>query len=367
MGPAASTSSEKRPAGNLKAKASYLILVLPLLGFIALIWKASHKIAKPNISIYRAAERGDQKAVEAHVLTGTPVNSLSSDGHSPLYYAALSGKPEIVEFLIKNGASPNAEASGKTSALYVAAGLGNLRMVKDLIAAGADPKNDRRASTPPLDAAANGGNPAIIKLFLEMGADPNAPRKPGTATPLCNACIKGNLESVNLLLEHGANVNAPGFDGRKPILYATQSGHYDIVARLLEKGASADSTDAHFVLVLSSALSGHVDERISWLLFNHMKDFNALDYHSRNLLHYAAEGGASLDLMKALIAKGIDPNAIDFLGDSPVSIAISRGDADLQKALIEAGARVTLRQLIRQALQPPKNVAARRSPMAATS
>src|SRR4051812_1233703 len=105
MGTAAN-STVRGLASGIKAKPALVLLVVPFIGMFGLIWKASHTIGKPEISIYRAAERGSYKDVEAHILTGTPVNTLSGEGHSPLYYAVLSGKMDVVNLLLANGASP---------------------------------------------------------------------------------------------------------------------------------------------------------------------------------------------------------------------------------------------------------------------
>ena len=351
MGTAA--RSIKSSAGGLKAKASYLILIVPALALIGLLWRASHIISRPDISIYQAASSGNYDAVRDHILTGTPVNSLSGEGHSPLYYAVLSGKPDVVELLLQNGAYPNAEGSGETTALYTAAGGGNLRILQDLINAGADVKEEHRTGATPLFAAADSGNAQVVKLLLDLGADPNAKPKNVYGTPLCNACSKGNAATVQLLIDRGAKVNAPGFHGRRPLHYAAQNNHYDVVKALIDSGADPDLTDGNGVLPLSTAFSSHVSPKISWLMFNHMKQFDHVDYHSSNLLNYAVEEGAGIDFVKALLAKGVDPNQVDFLGDSPLSSAKAiQNDRDVIDALIQGGARVSLEDLIQNSLTP---------------
>ena len=352
MGSAAGSSTFNKAKEGVKSKASYAFLLIPLVVVTVLLWKATHVIAKPDISIYRAAENGDYKDVEAHILTGTPVNGLSVEGHSPLYYAVLSGKADVVELLLHNGASPNAEGNGATNALYTAAGEGNIRIVRDLLAAGADPKANKRTGATPLYAAADSGNPEMVKLFLDLGADPNAHLKNTSGTPLCNACIKGNVECVALLIQHGADVNASGFDEDRPLHYAMQSGKYDVVKLLIDHGANPDLADINSVPPLSTALQKHVDERIDRLLLDHMTKFDVIDYHSCNALHYAAYGGASVQMVKTLLAKGIDPNQVNFQGDTPLSAALFLGRKEIADTLIAGGARVTLRELINRALEP---------------
>jgi len=349
----------KRPVSALKAKVAILLMLVPVTGVSILIWKASHTIAKPDISIYRAAERGLYKEVEAHILTGTPVNSLSGEGHSPLYFAVLSGKRDVVDLLLDNGANPDAEGVGQTSPLYAAAGQGDLQMVKDLIAAGANPAKERRGGDTPLSAAAESGNPEVVKLLLAKGANPNATLSNSANTALCNACIKGNIASVQALLDAGAKVDVRGFSGRTPLHFAVVNGNYGVAKLLLEHGADADERDDNYVPPLSTALTKHVDEKISWLLLDHMKKVQGFDYHSCNPLHYAADSGASVKMIQALIAHGCNPNQTDFQGDTPLDMALAKGRKEIEAALVQGGARVSLRQMIRQALEPKRAILSR--------
>jgi ankyrin repeat protein len=354
MGTAATSSGVNRSSGNLKAKVSYLFLLVPIVGISALVWRAKHILTKPEVSIFVSAERGNFHDVQAHILTGTPVNDLSAEGHTPLYYAVLSGKEDVVELLLQNKARPDAEGKGQTSPLYAAAGGGNLQLVKDLVAAGADPKRGLRSGATPLFAATDSGNPEMVKYFLDAGADPNINLKNAGGTPLCNACIKGNLESVRELLDRGAKPEIGGFEGITPLEFAAEGGHMDIVQLLVERGANVDQPDGNLVIPLSSALERHVDEKIAWFLFDHMKDFHAVDNHNADPLHYASEGGASVKMVKALLAKGVDPNLINNEGDTPYSIAMAKRNDAIADALREGGARMTLRQMIDESLQRGK-------------
>ncbi len=352
----------KGQARGLRAKAPMLVLLVPVIGVFVLIWKASHTIAKPEISIYRAAERGQYEDVQAHILTGTPVNGLSSDGHSPLYYAVLSGRKDVVDLLLSNGANPNAEGVGQTTPLYVAAGQGNLAIVKDLVAAGADMKARANHGASALFAAADSGNPEIINLLLAAGNDPNARLTNTPNTVLCNACIKGNLQTVKILLDHGAQIEARGFSGRTPLSYATSNAHLEVVQLLLDRGADADTRDDNDVPPISGALAMHVDERIAWTLLRHMKHVQGFDYHLCNPLHYAADSGASVPMIKALLARGCDPNQVNFQGLTPLDFAMNKDRHEIETALVEGGARASLRQMIRRELEPNNSPIAKRSP-----
>ena len=158
MGAAAGSSTIKARK-SFRLTASWLLLALPLSGITGLIWYATHRVSRPDITIFEAAAKGDYRSVRDHILTGTSVNEISEDGHTPLYYAVLSKKDDVTELLLKNGARVEFEAPDTPTPLYAAAGEGNANIVKQLIAAGADPIKESTHGITPLFAAANAGNP----------------------------------------------------------------------------------------------------------------------------------------------------------------------------------------------------------------
>jgi cytohesin len=64
---------------------------------------------------------------------------------------------------------------------------------------------------------------------------------------------------------------------------------------------------------------------------------DAEDDRHRTALYHAAEAGG-LDVVKSLLDKGADVNHIDFLGNSPLHVAIKEGHTAVAKLLLERGA-----------------------------
>ena len=60
-------------------------------------------------------------------------------------------------------------------------------------------------------------------------------------TPLITAVIKKNLEIVHYLLDSGADLSIGGAYGDQPIHWACRLNHLNILATLLERGASAEA------------------------------------------------------------------------------------------------------------------------------
>ena len=139
-----------------------------------------------DISIYKAAAKGNIEVVKEHLDAGADVNAKHG-GRTLLHAAAGKGRKEIVELLIDNDANVN---------------------VKDAV------------SGTPLHEAALRGDKEVVELLITKGADVNAKDLYGW-TPLYKATHKGHKEVVELLISKGSDVNAKNKDGDTP-LDATQ-------------------------------------------------------------------------------------------------------------------------------------------------
>jgi ankyrin repeat protein len=143
-----------------------------------------------------------------------------------------------------------------------------------------------------LGFAIESGNDKIVTLLLRYGADVNQKDIRGE-TALHKAARKGNTDVVNIIIDKGANINAKNDNGFTPI----EVGKHDKIRDLLvEKG---------------------VDRNI--------------------LLHSAAIHNQTNDL-KNLIKQGLDVNAKDKNGKTPLELAISY---ESRKLLISYGATIT--------------------------
>jgi|LWDU01.1.fsa_nt_gi cytohesin len=71
----------------------------------------------PDISIHKAAERGNIEAVKQHLAAGTDVNAKNYQGMTPLHKAARSGRKETAELLIDKDADLNAKSDSRKTTL----------------------------------------------------------------------------------------------------------------------------------------------------------------------------------------------------------------------------------------------------------
>jgi ankyrin repeat protein/mono/diheme cytochrome c family protein len=190
---------------------------------------------------------------------------------------------------------------------------------------------DENGSTPLILAAYWAGG-AEVKELLARGADPNAKNDSGVA-----ALIQGtdSLETTQLLVEAGADVNARTEAGDSALIVAARrAGAARVVGYLLDKGANIKaSTKDGATAVHRAAECGDVE--VLKLLVERGADVNAERKGGRAPLASAVVFGHEA-AVRYLLSKGAKPN----LGDVGFSRAVFKGNVEIVKALLEAGAEV---------------------------
>ena len=117
------------------------------------------------------------------------------------------------------------------------------------------------------------------------------------------------MTTVKRLIECGSEINATNDNGRSALFSAIYQNNTEIALYLIDKGAKCELED-----ILMSNFT---------------------------LLHYACFQG-NYTLVKALLEKKCDPNAIAASCESAVYIAVTKGYLDIVSLLIDYGANVNL-------------------------
>lgn len=229
------------------------------------------------------------------------------------FRAVKNNKIADVTKMLEEGFDPNAwNASGDTP-LHVAA-RGNLTdMAKALTDAGADARKGKKDDPKhlPLDDAVNFGKPEMTEFLTRHGG-----YLPGNTVNgwslLHRACEKGKPRLVKALLDAGADGNEPTENGATPLLIAVMRAQSEVAEILLE---------------YPSVVAG----------MNTL--FTRTDSKQRNAFQLAVERGMA-PLVGQMINKGILPNVHDTDGWTPLQHAITRGDTDMIRVLVKAGADV---------------------------
>jgi uncharacterized protein len=157
-------------------------------------------------------------------ILNVPYQWGENDYETAIQGAAHVGSPHVAEFLLAQGAPLE---------ICTAAMLGRLDDVTRLLAADPALINARGAHAIPLIAhAALSGNVALVQMLYERGA------REGVSFALSNAVSKGHFEMTHWLLDHSTpDLNWTNYEGKTPLLIATEAGNQAIITLLQEYGA----------------------------------------------------------------------------------------------------------------------------------
>lgn len=137
-----------------------------------------------------------------------------------------------------------------------------------------------------------------------------------------------NYENTNFLIQNGVNVNQANAFGKTPLFYAIEFNRLDIIKLLLDNGANVNQKYINNNEKL--ALSANIGSNTPYFI-----TFCALEHTSKNVLMHAAAYG-NVEILKLLISKGANFNAVDDLGFNALDFALSAGkkeNADYLKSL----------------------------------
>jgi len=333
-------------------------------------------------ALHWAATQGDAELATLLLYAGANMQATTRlGGYTPLLLAAKAGHVGVIDALLAAGADPNAATTTGTTALMLAAAAGKADGVQHLIDRGAhlNTKEQVRDESA-IDFAAANGRPDAIRVLAAAGADLRAttkvvdlsafsrderggagrrggagPSLPGITrkyllnelvgsqgglTPLLIAARQGDTASVTALLDAGADINQPSAGDRTtPLLIAIINGHFDLAGQLLDRHADATAASQNGVTPLYAILN------CQWAP-------KALYPQPRA---YEQQRISYLDLMRAVLDHGADPNArlrqkvwysgyntdfsgVDEQGATPFWRAAYASDVDAMKLLVARGA-----------------------------
>jgi uncharacterized protein len=325
---------------------------------------------------------------------GADVNAAQGDGTTPLHWAAYQLDEELVGELLSHGAKADTQNRYGTSPLWEAVKGANGAIVGMLLAAGANVDAPNQDGETALMLAARTGSVEVASMLIAAGANVNAREQWREQTALMWAAESAFADGVKLLIEHGADVRARAAandwgsqitnepraqyrptGGLTPLLYAARSGCTDCVRAILAAGEDVDRPTPDGVTALMLAIDNYEFDTAKALLEAganpHVSDwwgrtalYLAVDMNSyapRTAAHPQSTGTTGMDLVRALLAAGVDVNTqlnfhrvgrggnsarfVDDLlttGASPLLRAAIMHDDDSIRALLEAGAQVDL-------------------------
>jgi uncharacterized protein len=386
--------------GSFKASplaASSLVAALIVAGAVA---------ADGDPPLVEAARNRDQRAVRTLLGQKVDVNVRAHDGATALLWAAHWNDLETADLLIRAGANVNAANDLRVTPLSLACTNGNAALVEHLLNAAANPNTPIATGETPLMTCASTGTTEAVRLLIARGADVNAkePSQNQTAlmwaaaerhpdevrtliehradlqartrkgfTALHFAAREGDLESTRLLLAAGVDINirsqpdgigkpasrgegargggprpgGPSYEmtvsaGSTPLLVATVRAQVPLALFLLDQGADPNVEDAGFT-------------PLHWATGTWENGEANPVFGFTDAMSGIPDRSAKLQLVKALLAHGANPNAPmtqrppgfaggynDSVGATPFLLAAATGDIEMMRILLAAGADPSL-------------------------
>jgi uncharacterized protein len=318
-------------------------------------------------ALHWAVRHGDTDAAKALIKAGADVKATNRYGVTPMALAAMNGSAAMLRLLLDAGADPNSANPGGETALMTAARTGSVDAVTVLLDRGANvnPKDTGHAQTALMWAVLE-NHTGVVKLLLSRGADINAhttvttpkgeyvparaggasgtgiirqralPTADGGMTPLLFAVRDGNAEMARFLLAQGADIDQSSGNHTTPLIIALLNGRVGLATELLERGANPNAADDYHRAALFAAID--------------LRNFNHEKYGD-----LPTDGRDPMDLIKALLKKGADPNLrtdtvpvhglmqfdaswVNFDGQTPFVRAALSGDIEVMRLLLANGA-----------------------------
>jgi ankyrin repeat protein len=284
-------------------------------------------------------QAGDRAAALTMIAGGTGVNQLQPDGTTPLHWAVYRVDKELVNALLKKGARADVVNRYGASPLAEAVSVASAELVAMLLEAGANANVANEDGQTALMLAARTGDVAVAQLLVRQGADVNHREHFREQSAVMWAAAQGHAEMVAFLVSKGADLSIRAranewetqitseprvqyrpTGGLTPLLYAARAGCLGCVRAMLEAGADKDRPNPDGMTPLIMALDNGSFGVARYLLDQGANPLT-WDWWGRTPLYVAVtmRGGLdsragprppeSLELIRALLAAGANPNA----------------------------------------------------------
>jgi ankyrin repeat protein len=254
-----------------------------------------------------------------------------------LFYACIANNIGAVRLLLERGAEVNDGES-----IHHSAEMNHRECLELLLAHGADlsMRHPHWQKTVLFFLAEINARPEGVEWLLEHGADPAVTSGDQAETPLHRAAASGNLTLVNLFLRHGADPNAARMDGRSSYTLAIRGGHAEVVARLREAGARADSLALTDEFLAACMREDEAQARA--ILAKSPAVMEELNQEDKRLL-ISASSDNRLEAVRTMLSVGFEIGLLDPEGGTALHSAAWKGHVEMAKMLIARGAPVNAR------------------------
>ncbi|CAK4157460.1 unnamed protein product, partial [Aphanomyces euteiches] len=259
----------------------------------------------------------------------------------PIHFAAINPNPAYLQALvdeIESSCLAEVDRNG-WQAVHYAAACSSPEPLKILLNAAVDAMARTKQKDLPISIACSLGRVENVKPLLEYtSADMLEVAMNSGARPIHFAAENGHSNVVEVLLQAGANGNASFSDKSTALHLAAQEGHLECVRVLLKHGVIVDApSKVRRTPLMSACMNGHVQVSVELLnagsnAYDVFK--NAVDSSLNSVMHYAAAYGwlSCVKLLHSISAVTWFRNA---WGYTPMAVAALKGQYDCSRFLIK--------------------------------
>ena len=324
------------------ARGDYIAIVRLLLGAGARVDAADRYGITP---LALGAVNGSAPVISALLGAGADAKGRVGDGETVLMAAARTGRADAVKLLLDRGADPNAREpwQGETAVMW-AAGENHPEVVRLLASRHADldahsnvlefPKVKVDLATMVTTALPHGGLTALMfaarqgasegaRALIDAGAPTNSTDPDGT-TALNIAIINAHFDTAAVLIEKGADLNAADAAGMTPLYAAVDMKHQEpMINRPLQKATGRLSAQDVISLLLANGANANLTLKTPLLMRQHSTGDASLGEGATPLMRAAKV--TDVDLMKELLEHGANPNLVLKNGTTVLMNVAARG------------------------------------------
>ncbi len=180
-------------------------------------------------------------------------------------------------------------------------------------------------------------------LLLDSGADPNAVNNDGE-TPLHQAVAEGNKEAVAFFMSNKKTELAVNDrNGVSPLELAASQGSIEIFEALLKDSRASDlyQKPAQAIRLLEATFEGGSLEKAT-LLYHFLEQKGKLPENKNTLLFLYVTKGRRPEILPFLLAQGLDINAKDERGRTPMHAAVLYYQPKKIEQLVTCGGNINM-------------------------
>lgn len=300
-----------------------------------------------------AVEQADGKMVDLLLSFGADINQRCGKRNEIVLNIAVGGQLfNMIELLVSHGADVNLPVSDGVRPIHLAA-TGDIKALRLLHAAGADLKACDDKSQNAAHYAAAADDLQILDYLDKHGVSVRQGSKltkplldkkreiPNGLTPLHIASARGHVDIIESLISKGANVEAKTAGERGVLAYAATSGNKQAIRFFNDYRISQNSQQRSDAIV-SLVQNDDVKELERFANIETLTRCS-LDKEQNTPLHYAALFG-SLKCVTLLLDNGAEPGLRNTSGQSPVDLAVERGQLGVVSLFANLGNKKLFRE-----------------------